>query len=66
MVLVVAANFLVSFGYIDGRNIIYPWLNLFGAAGIGINSYFNHKDWPAVVINIIWFAIAITALIKNV
>jgi len=61
--LIVAAYFLVTYKKIDpaGRN--YALMNLFGAIGIGINVFYHHA-WPAVIMEIIWALIAISALVK--
>jgi hypothetical protein len=59
---IVLAYFLNSFGAITvGR--LYQFLNLFGAFGVVINSAY-HGAWPPAGLNVIWFLIAVTSLLR--
>jgi hypothetical protein len=62
-VAIIAAFFLVSFGYISSNGITYQLLNLTGAIGIIDIALAKHVK-QSVVINIFWGAISIFAIIK--
>lgn len=62
--LVVLAYFLVSYKNIQSDSKAYQWMNLIGAIGVGINAS-SQEAWPSFVIQIVWGAIAITALAKG-
>ncbi|HVV99287.1 MAG TPA: hypothetical protein VHB77_03035 [Planctomycetaceae bacterium] len=53
---------LLSLGHLD-KGVIYQLLNLTGAAGIGIAA-FEKRSYQAVAVEVVWAAIAITALIR--
>jgi len=63
-VLIVVAYFLISFKKIEATDRGYQLMNLFGAVGLGVNVFYQ-QSWPALVLEIIWGAIAIFALIKR-
>ena len=52
-----------SLGYITSENIIYPILNLVGAALLGIR-VFADKNWSNVFLEVFWLGIAIVAILK--
>ncbi len=61
-VFILAGYFLLSVGRIpNGR--IYQWFNLVGAIGLLINGAI-HGAWPSVILNVVWIAIAVFALIQ--
>lgn len=62
--LILIAYLLVSIKKIQPTSKVYQLLNLFGAVGVGINS-FVHLAWPSVGINLAWMVIAIYALIRS-
>ncbi len=59
------AYFLVSFAIVEPRSLSYQILNLSGAIGLGIICYFKRTYQPLIV-NIIWAAIAILAIVNIV
>ncbi len=61
--LVVLAYFLVSTKKFPPHSRIYQLMNLFGAIGVGINSFIQ-KAYPSVGIQIVWILIAIYGLYK--
>jgi hypothetical protein len=60
-VLVLAAYALASSGRLDGRSPLFQWLNLVGAAGFVLNTWW-HGAIPSMVLNIIWCGIAVVTL----
>ena len=62
-VLIIGAYALVSFSVLPSTNLIYQLLNLCGALGIVIDTYYK-KDRPPELLNIIWFIIALIAIAK--
>jgi len=62
-VVIVLAYVLVSFSILDATNIWYQILNGTGALGIVFVS-FHKKNYQPGVLNIIWTAIAVIAIIK--
>jgi|688.fasta_scaffold952531_1 hypothetical protein len=63
-ILVVMAYVLVSNKKVSSTSTTYQWLNLLGATGIGINTFFLHA-WPSFALQLIWGGVAIAALIKK-
>ena len=61
---IVLAYALVSSRKIRGSDNTYQLLNLCGACGVAIN-VFLQQAWPAFALQIIWFLIALSAIIKN-
>jgi hypothetical protein len=61
-----AALLLVAYALVSRRRLEpnepkYQLLNLFGGAGLAINSA-TQRAWPSVVVNIIWIGIGLFAL----
>ena len=63
MLAVLAAYALVSFGLLSSGNIWFQVLNLTGALGITLISFYKKTYQPAIL-NFIWAIIALVALIK--
>lgn len=63
-VLVVWAYYLVSNQKIDSSGTAYQLMNLIGSIGVGVNVFYL-KAWPAVVLEVVWGAIAIVTLMKG-
>lgn len=61
MALVVLAYFLVSTKRIEATHPYYPWMNIVGSIGIGVN-VFHKQAWPAVTLQVIWALIGLFAL----
>ena len=59
--LIVAAYALLTMGRMSSTSADYQWLNVAGAAGIGINAWWNDA-LPSVALNIIWAGIGVVAL----
>lgn len=59
--LILFAYYLLTHNKIQGQSFTYQWMNLFGAAGVVINSGY-HQAIPSLALNAIWFAIAAVAL----
>ncbi len=61
-VTILVGYFLLSIGKIsNGR--MYQWFNLVGALGLLINGVV-HSAWPSAILNVVWSAIALFALIQ--
>jgi len=60
---IVAAYFLVSFSLISPEGYLFQILNATGALGIILISL-HDKSHQSAVLNMVWLAIAIVALIK--
>jgi len=63
MIAIIAAYALVSFSVISATNIWFQILNGVGALGIVLVS-FHKKDYQPAVLNIIWTAVAMVAILK--
>jgi hypothetical protein len=61
--LILIAYTLTTFGFLSTNNLIYPLANGAGALGL-IYTSFKKKDYPPGVLNIIWFTIALVAIVK--
>jgi hypothetical protein len=62
-ILILGAYVLVSFSILSATGLIYQLMNLFGALGIVVDTYFK-KDKPPEALNIVWLVIALFAIIK--
>lgn len=63
MVVLLLAYYLNSTGRIEKYPAAYQWMNLWGAIGIVINTYFK-QAWAPMVLDIIWAGIALYALLQ--
>ncbi len=61
--LILLGYLLISTGKLTGQSPSYHWINLFGAAGFMINGWW-HGAIPSAVLNVVWAAIAVYALIR--
>ena len=59
--LILLAYLLISTGKLTGQSPAYQWINLGGAAGFVVNSWW-HGAIPSAALNVVWAAIAIFAL----
>ena len=64
MILILVAYWLVSIRKITPTSNIYQFLNLLGAGFVIVNVAF-HGALPSVVLNIVWFLIALFGLAKK-
>jgi hypothetical protein len=61
--LILGGYALLTAGKVTAKSPLYQWMNVVGAVGFVINSgYF--KAWPSAVLNVIWAAIGIVALVR--
>lgn len=60
---IVLAYALLSFSLISSTSLSYQLLNLTGALGIVVVAY-SKKDYQPTVLNIIWFLVALIAIIN--
>lgn len=63
-ILIVLAYFLVTNKKISPASHKFHLLNLIGAIGVIVNSYF-HRAIPGMVLNIVWSAVAIYGIIRS-
>ena len=63
--LIVLAYYLTTHDKIEGESRVAQMINLCGAIGLGINVFYR-QAWPSFGLQIVWGAIAIVALLKNV
>ena len=63
-IMILLAYGLSSLSYIDVKTKRYQYLNLFGALGIMIISFYKGVYQPAIL-NLIWSLIALMGLIKK-
>ena len=61
---ILAAYALLSFGAIGPRSGAYQLLNLTGALGIVVETW-TRKDYQPFVLNLVWLAVAATALLRT-
>lgn len=64
MVAILCAYVLLSLGVIGVRSLLYQGLNFTGAFGLGLETYYR-RDYPPMVLNIIWLAVALLALLRT-
>ena len=58
----IIAYLLLSIGKLKAEQKTYHLLNIAGAVGLVVNAI-HLKDYPNIIVNIVWFAIGFTALI---
>ena len=63
-ILIALAYFLLVHHDLSSRSKPYQWMNLVGAALLGINTFAN-SAFPSLTINIVWILIAIYGLTKS-
>lgn len=57
----ILAYFLVSFGMLAGTSLTYQLLNVTGAAGVTIETWYK-RDYQPFWLNLIWMLIALAAI----
>ena len=60
-----SAYFLISAGFVHGKDLSYQLLNFSGAIGLAIICY-HKRTYQPLVVNIIWAFIAILAIVNIV
>jgi hypothetical protein len=63
-VLVLGAYGLLSLGKLDSKSAVYQWMNVIGAAGFIVNTFWNGAI-PSASLNVIWMGIGLFALWRN-
>lgn len=63
MVLLLVAFAANSMGSLGARSMTYQMLNLLGAVGIAVHAG-KRRAYPAAMLNVIWAAIAVIALVQ--
>lgn len=63
VVAVLAAYVLLNFGMLRAEDPWYLFLNATGAIGIAVDAY-QQKNWQPLVLNLVWFAVAVIALFR--
>jgi hypothetical protein len=63
-ILIIGIYFLGSLNKIEPENRWSALVNLFGAAAVGLNVWYNHA-WPALGLQVMWGLVAIVTLIKS-
>ena len=59
--LILASYFLISTGRLTGQSVVYQWMNVAGAAGFVVNTWW-HGALPSAALNVAWCAIGLWAL----
>lgn len=59
--LILGSYVLVSNGRLTGQSRTYQWMNVVGAAGFVVNTWW-HGAMPSAVLNVVWCAVGIWAL----
>lgn len=62
IIAILVAYALTSFELISAQSIVYHVLNFTGGVGLVIEGY-SKRDYPPVVLNVIWAIIAIVSLV---
>ena len=60
---ILAAYVLLNLSFFDAKNIFYQLLNFTGALAIVFSSL-RKKDYPPVILNLIWALVAFGILVK--
>lgn len=63
VVCIVAAYALTTLGSMPTHSMVYLWLNLVGAVCIAVDA-FAQKNYQPVVLNGVWFAIAVVEMVR--
>jgi hypothetical protein len=62
-VVILAAYAMLSAGKVDGRSMLYHFMNVIGAAGFVLNSGYNGAI-PSATLNVVWMGIGVYGLIR--
>jgi len=60
---IVLAYALLSFGYVESNSFTYQILNLSGAVGMILDGW-DDKSYQSMVLNIVWGAVALIAIVS--
>ena len=61
--LILGSYILVSNGRLTGQSRAYQWMNVVGAAGFVVNTWW-HGAMPSAVLNVVWCLVGIWVLWK--
>jgi hypothetical protein len=64
VLLILLAYILTTFGAIKPQEIIYGFLNFFGAISI-ITSSYGKRDFQPVLLNVVWLVVAAAGIIRS-
>jgi hypothetical protein len=59
--LILGSYILVSSGKLTGQSRLYQWMNVVGAAGFVVNTWW-HGALPSAVLNVVWCLVGLLAL----
>jgi hypothetical protein len=59
--LILGSYILVSNGRLTGQSRLYQWMNVVGAAGFVVNTWW-HGALPSAVLNVVWCLVGLLAL----
>lgn len=59
--LILGSYIAVSSGKLTGQSRAYQWMNVGGAAGFVVNTWW-HGAIPSAVLNVVWMAVGLLAL----
>ena len=65
VIAILGAYASLNFGLLSVNNLLYQFLNLSGAIGIVIDAL-RQKNYQPAVLNVVWFLIALFAVIRIV
>jgi hypothetical protein len=63
MALLIGAYALVTAGRLTGQSLRFQLMNLFGGAGLMVNSAY-YDAWPSAALNLVWVGIGIVGLVR--
>jgi hypothetical protein len=61
--LILGSYILVSNGRLTGQSRAYQWMNVVGAAGFAVNTWW-HGAMPSAALNVVWCAVGVWTLWK--
>ncbi len=61
--LILGSYILVSNGRLTGQSRAYQWMNVVGAAGFVVNTWW-HGAMPSAVLNVVWCLVGVWSLWK--
>jgi paired small multidrug resistance pump len=64
VLLILLAYMLTTFGVIKPQELIYGFLNFFGAIGI-ITSSYGKRDFQPILLNVVWLIVAAIGIIRS-
>ena len=59
--LILGSYILVSNGRLTGQSRAYQWMNVLGAAGFAVNTWW-HGAMPSAALNVVWCLVGVWAL----